>query len=106
MAAEAGVKILSIHVLQRFTDWDDTRAREAETLADYAQACGTHALVLLLVPTNDGRRMGCGATGGAARGSRRLAPVLMKIIAGMYTPTSRSASSPSPSAKWSRSPRR
>lgn len=50
-AAAAGVRILTINALQRFEDWNDTRAAEAETLAAYAQACGAEALVMC--PTND-----------------------------------------------------
>ena len=51
-AREAGVEIVSINALQRFNDWSAARAAEAAELADYAQACGAKALVL--VPTNDG----------------------------------------------------
>lgn len=51
-AEEAGVKILSINALQRFNQWTPERAVEAMELADYAQACGSEALVL--VPVNDG----------------------------------------------------
>jgi 2-keto-myo-inositol isomerase len=50
-AKAAGVRILTINALQRFEDFDDSRAREAETLAAYAQACGAEALVMC--PTND-----------------------------------------------------
>jgi 2-keto-myo-inositol isomerase len=52
LAEAAGVRILSINALQRFDDWRPARALEAAGLADYAQACGAAALVL--VPTNDG----------------------------------------------------
>jgi 2-keto-myo-inositol isomerase len=52
LAAAAGVRILSINALQRFDDWRGGRPTEAETLADYAQACGAAAVVL--VPCNDG----------------------------------------------------
>ncbi|MGN6550004.1 MAG: TIM barrel protein [Pararhizobium sp.] len=51
-AERAGVSILSINALQRFNDWNEARAREAEALVAYAAACGAAALVL--VPTNDG----------------------------------------------------
>lgn len=51
-AQAAGVKILSINALQRFNQWTPERAAEAIELADYAQACGSEALVL--VPVNDG----------------------------------------------------
>jgi 2-keto-myo-inositol isomerase len=48
-----GVRILSINALQRFNDWTSARAEEAHALAEYAQACGTEALVLC--PVNDAR---------------------------------------------------
>jgi 2-keto-myo-inositol isomerase len=54
LAEAAGVRILSINALQRFDDWRTPRPSQAATLADYAQACGAEALVL--VPTNDGSR--------------------------------------------------
>jgi len=54
LAEAAGVTILSINALQRFDDWRGRRPIEALALADYAQACGARALVL--VPTNDGSR--------------------------------------------------
>jgi 2-keto-myo-inositol isomerase len=74
-AEAAGVEILSINALQRFNDWTEARAAEAEALAAYAQDCGAKALVL--VPTNDGS--------GRAEGERQenlrialeaLAPIL------------------------------
>ena len=54
LAEDAGVRILSINALQRFDDWRTPRPIEAVALADYAQACGAEALVL--VPCNDGSR--------------------------------------------------
>jgi 2-keto-myo-inositol isomerase len=51
-AARHGVTIISINALQRFNEWNDTRAAEARELIDYAAACGAKALVL--VPKNDG----------------------------------------------------
>jgi 2-keto-myo-inositol isomerase len=51
-AESAGVRILSINALQRFDDWRGERPTEAAVLADYAQACGAEAIVL--VPCNDG----------------------------------------------------
>jgi len=50
-AAAGGVRILSINALQRFNDWNDARAAEAEALARYAERCGAEALVLC--PVND-----------------------------------------------------
>ena len=57
-AEKAGVTILTINALQRFTEWTGAREREAEALAAYAEACGAEALIL--VPTNDGSGMGHG----------------------------------------------
>jgi 2-keto-myo-inositol isomerase len=54
LAQAAGVRLLSINALQRFDDWRGPRPGEALALADYAQACGAEALVL--VPTNDGSK--------------------------------------------------
>lgn len=51
-AKDAGVNIITINALQRFNEWTPARAEEAKALADYAQACGSAALIL--VPTNDG----------------------------------------------------
>jgi 2-keto-myo-inositol isomerase len=51
-AEKAGVTIITINALQRFNEWNAAREREAVALADYAQACGARALVL--VPVNDG----------------------------------------------------
>lgn len=51
-AERRGIRILSINALQQFNEWTDERGKEARTLADYAAASGTKALVL--VPTNDG----------------------------------------------------
>jgi 2-keto-myo-inositol isomerase len=51
-AAGYGMTIISINALQRFNEWNDTRAEEARALIDYASDCGAKALVL--VPVNDG----------------------------------------------------
>jgi 2-keto-myo-inositol isomerase len=51
-AARHGVTIISINALQRFNEWNPTRAAEAQELIDYAGASGAKALVL--VPKNDG----------------------------------------------------
>lgn len=50
-AASRGLKIISVNALQRFNQWNDTRAREADELAAYAHAAGAEALVLC--PVND-----------------------------------------------------
>jgi 2-keto-myo-inositol isomerase len=67
LAASAGLSILSINALQRFNDWNDDRAAEAIELADYADACGAKALVL--VPVNDGS----GRANGERQGNLRIA---------------------------------
>lgn len=51
-AGQHGVTILTINALQRFNDWTQARAAEAEALIAYAEACGAKGLVL--VPVNDG----------------------------------------------------
>lgn len=51
-AASAGVTIITINALQRFNEWNETRAAEARDLIAYARDCGAKALVL--VPKNDG----------------------------------------------------
>ena len=51
-AARHGVTIISINALQRFNEWNETRAAEAQELIDYASASRAKALVL--VPKNDG----------------------------------------------------
>ncbi len=52
LAGRHGVTIISINALQRFNEWNETRAREASHLISYAKDCGAKALVL--VPVNDG----------------------------------------------------
>jgi len=55
-AEKYGQTILTINALQRFNEWNDTRAAEAEDLAAWCAAVGAQALIL--VPKNDGT--GCG----------------------------------------------
>ncbi|MBV8457043.1 MAG: TIM barrel protein [Acetobacteraceae bacterium] len=50
-AEQTGVRILAINALQRFDNWNDTRAAEAAALARYARECGAGSLVLC--PVND-----------------------------------------------------
>jgi 2-keto-myo-inositol isomerase len=50
-AEGGGVHILAINALQRFNDWNEERASEADGLARYAGDCGAKALVLC--PVND-----------------------------------------------------
>lgn len=52
LARQHGLTIISINALQRFNEWNETRAGEAEHLICYARDCGAKALVL--VPVNDG----------------------------------------------------
>jgi 2-keto-myo-inositol isomerase len=58
LAEEAGVLILTINALQKFNHWTPERQREAQALVDYAQECGSSALIL--VPANDGTGLGDG----------------------------------------------
>lgn len=52
LADDRGIEIISINALQRFNEWNEARAREADELIAYARDCGAKALVL--VPKNDG----------------------------------------------------
>ena len=52
LAEKHGLTIISINALQRFNEWNEARAREAQELITYARDCGAKALVL--VPVNDG----------------------------------------------------
>ena len=52
MARDRGIEIISINALQRFNEWNEARATEADELIAYARDCGAKALVL--VPKNDG----------------------------------------------------
>jgi len=77
LAEKAGVTILSINALQRFNDWNETRAEEAHALANYAHACG--ARMLVLVPVNDGSGRANGERQGNLRNAlKELAPILME----------------------------
>jgi 2-keto-myo-inositol isomerase len=55
LAADNGITIISINALQKFNHWTADRAKEAATLAKYAEECGSKALVL--VAANDGTRL-------------------------------------------------
>ena len=71
-----GIEIVSINALQRFNDWSDERAREAEALADMAKAAAACGLVLCPInaadyrPTPEEKRRQLKAALGA------LAPIL------------------------------
>ena len=52
MAQDRGIEIISINALQRFNEWNEPRAGQADELIAYARDCGAKALVL--VPKNDG----------------------------------------------------
>lgn len=52
LAQDRGIEIISINALQRFNEWSEARAGEADELIAYARDCGAKALVL--VPKNDG----------------------------------------------------
>ncbi|MHC1548184.1 TIM barrel protein [Phyllobacterium sp. K27] len=74
MAEAAGVRIATINALQRFNEWTPEREREAVELADYVQAVGAAALVL--VPVNDGT----GQVDGERQGNLREALTALKPI--------------------------
>ncbi|RCS22864.1 xylose isomerase [Phyllobacterium salinisoli] len=76
LAEDAGVTIISINALQRFNEWTPARAAEAVELADYAQASGARALVL--VPVNDGTGQ---ADGERQRNLREALKALKPILA-------------------------
>lgn len=75
MAADAGVSILTINALQRFNHWTPDRQREAQALVDYAQECGSAALIL--VPANDGTGLADGERqDNVLRALKALKPIL------------------------------
>ncbi|PZM16478.1 TIM barrel protein [Rhizobium tubonense] len=73
-AVRHGVTIISINALQRFNEWNDTRAEEAKTLIDYARDSDAKALVL--VPVNDGS----GKEDGARQSNLRTALQALKLL--------------------------
>jgi len=75
-AEAGGVRILSINALQRFNDWNDARAGEAEALARYARDCGASALVLCPVNDVDYRLSERERQVGLRTALRALAPIL------------------------------
>ncbi len=74
-ADSAGVRVLALNALQRFDDWTETRAAEAEGLAAYAGACGAD---LVLCPVNDraDARPPARRAEDLRRALRSLAPIL------------------------------
>jgi 2-keto-myo-inositol isomerase len=75
IATQNDVSIISINALQKFNHWSAQRAGEAETLADYAAACGSKALVL--VAANDGTGLEPNVrVGNATEALTHLAPIL------------------------------
>src|SRR5690606_29815047 len=75
-AEAASLSILTINALQRFNDWDATRAAEATALADFAKACG--AVAIILVPVNGGTE---GTAGERQRSLREALTGLKPILA-------------------------
>jgi 2-keto-myo-inositol isomerase len=51
LAKDKGISILTVNALQRFNQWNKTKANEAQKLAEYTATTGAKALIL--VPTND-----------------------------------------------------
>ena len=85
-ARNAGVSLISINALQRFNEWTPAREVEAIELADYAQAAGAAALVL--VPVNDGSGRADGERQKNARTAlRALKPILSdRGVVGLVEP--------------------
>jgi 2-keto-myo-inositol isomerase len=76
-AAEAGgFTILTINALQRFNDWNPTRAEEAAALARYARDCGARALVLCPVNSLEDRRSEQQQRDDLSTALRALMPIL------------------------------
>lgn len=75
-AEAASLSILTINALQRFNDWDATRAAEATALADFTKACGAAAIIL--VPVNDGTE---GSGGERQQNVRKALTGLKPILA-------------------------
>jgi len=75
-AANAGLRIATINALQRFDDWTDTRAQQAEALAQAAGACGAAALVLCPVNDTQDRRGDAEKAAGLRHALTELAPIL------------------------------
>lgn len=74
-ADDLGVRVIALNALQRFDNWTDARAAEAEHLAAYAGACNAD---LVLCPVND-RADDRGAARRAddlRRALRHLVPIL------------------------------
>lgn len=76
-AAKHGQKIITINALQRFNEWNDARAAEADDLAGWCAATGAAALIL--VPKNDGTGTEDGARQANLRAALNgLAPILLR----------------------------
>ncbi len=54
-AKAAGLEVRSVNALYPFNVWNDERARQTETLAKLAQACGATGLVMC--PLNEGKML-------------------------------------------------
>jgi 2-keto-myo-inositol isomerase len=54
-AADAGLEVKSINALYPFNVWNEDRARQTETLAALAEACGATGLVMC--PLNEGKML-------------------------------------------------
>lgn len=85
-ATRHGLRIISINALQRFNEWNETRAQEAKELVGYAAAVGAEALVL--VPKNDGTGLADGERQANLRQSlEALRPLLQTAgIIGLVEP--------------------
>src|ERR1700751_1639557 len=54
-ATNAGLEVRSINALYPFNIWNEERARQTETLAGLAEACGAAGLVMC--PLNEGKML-------------------------------------------------
>jgi 2-keto-myo-inositol isomerase len=84
-AAELG--ILSINALYPFDVWNDERVAAATSLADYAQACGAAALVLVPLNSREDPRDQTERAAGLRQALAGLKPILMeREISGLVEP--------------------
>lgn len=75
-AERRGLAIISMNALQRFNEWTDRRAAEAEAMIAYARACGAAAVVLCPVNDHSFRPDGATRLDMLRTALRALAPML------------------------------
>lgn len=72
----AGLEVASVNALQRFNEWNATRAREARAIIAYAAALGAPGVVLCPVHNEDNGWTGAEAERNLRDGLRQLRPIL------------------------------